>query len=566
MPIKILADGVVSKIAAGEVIERPASVVKELVENALDAKATSISIEVNGGGRKLLRVTDNGSGIPAAELELAFHRHATSKIGNLTDLETSLSLGFRGEALPSIAAVADVELVSRVGTEMAGSYVKLRDGVIIERGSHGHPQGTTTKVENLFERVPARLKFLKSLATENSHIASIVSHYALAFPEIRFILSIDGRNTLQTPGNGKLEDSLFQIYGVDVARNMLALEPNTEEAEVGVPRIEGMLGTPAISRSSRDHLSFFINRRWIKNRMLAWAVEQAYQGFLMTGKHPMAIVNISIPPSEIDVNVHPAKTEIKFHSEQGVFHIIQKAVRRTLTAQNPVPRIEERRAAYHSYPLPSNSHWPLAESNTKLGSYGPAPRQTTLSSLPALRVLGQLSASYIIAEGPDGLYLIDQHAAHERILFEQVKDQRSRQNIERQALLHPVPLECTPQQREVLEKRLENLATFGFSVERFGGKTYLVRAIPAFLAEKDWRAVLKDILDSDPRQNSRDEQLAISIACHSAIKAGQTLDDSEMRAIIRQLEKAAVPGSCPHGRPTMIHLSLKQLGKEFGRS
>ena len=566
MPIKVLTEQVVSRIAAGEVIERPASVVKELVENALDAKATSISIEVRGGGQKLLRVADNGSGIPATELELAFHRHATSKIGDLTDLETSLSLGFRGEALPSIAATADFEMISRVSTDLAGSYVKLKDGAMTERGSHGHPRGTTAKVENLFERVPARLKFLKSPATENSHIARVVSHYALAFPEIKFILSIDGRNTLQTPGNGKLEDSLLQIYGVDVARNMLMLKPNTEEAEVGMPRIEGMLGTPEICRASRDHLSFFINRRWIKNRMLAWAVEQAYQGFLMTGKHPIAIINIAIPPSEIDVNVHPSKTEVKFHNEQGIFHIIQRAVRQKLTAQNPVPRIEESRTAYHSYPLSSTPHRPIAESNTEPIGHGTAPRQTTLSSLPALRVLGQLAASYIIAEGPDGLYLIDQHAAHERILFEQVKDQRSHQNIERQALLQPVPLDCTPQQGEVLEKSTENLAAFGFSIERFGDKTYLVRAIPAFLTGKDWRAVLKDILDSDSRQTIQDEQMAISIACHSAIKAGQTIDDSEMRAIIRQLEKAAVPGSCPHGRPTMIHLSLKQLGKEFGRS
>ena len=566
MPIKILGERVVSRIAAGEVIERPASIVKELVENALDAEATGISIEVRGGGRKFLRVTDNGSGIPAAELELAFHRHATSKIGDLTDLETNLSLGFRGEALPSIGAAADVELVSRVSTELAGSYIKLKDGVITEHGHHGHPRGTTVKVENLFERLPARLKFLKSVATENSHIAGVVSHYALAFPEVRFILSIDGRNVLQTPGNGKLEDSLIHIYGVEVARNMLTIEPNIEEAEPGIPRINGMLGTPAICRASRDHLIFFINRRWIKNRMLAWAVEQAYHGFLMTGKHPVAIINISIPPSEIDINVHPAKTEVKFHSEQGVFRIIQKAVRRTLTAQSPVPEIEEPRTAYRSTPSLSRKHPPIEGSNNEPSDYGTTPHQTTLTSLPALRVVGQLSASYIIAEGPSGLYLIDQHAAHERILYEQIKEQRSRQSIEGQALLQPVPLECTPEQREMLEKHLESLTAFGFSIQLFGNKTYLVRSVPTFLAGKNWSAVLTDILDRGSRPNNPDEGLAISIACHSAIRAGQMLKDGEMRDLVRQLENTAFPGSCPHGRPTMIHLSLDHLGKEFSRS
>ncbi|MDD5509819.1 MAG: DNA mismatch repair endonuclease MutL [Dehalococcoidales bacterium] len=565
MSIRVLAPQIVSRIAAGEVVERPASVVKELVENSLDAGATRISVEVEGSGISRIRVTDNGSGIPPEEIELAFGRHATSKIGSLEDLDAISSLGFRGEALPSIAAAAEVELGSCAGEEPAGAYIRLQDGKVVEYGSRGHSPGTTVTVENLFRRIPVRLKFLRSAATENSHIANIVSRYALAYPEVGFTLSLDGRITLRTPGSGRLIDSIAQVYGVEIARSMLEIKSRQGESGNTLPLVTGMTGSPKVSRSSRDYLSLFVNRRWISHRTLAWAVEQAYHGLLMVGKHPVAIINISLPPGEMDVNVHPAKTEVKFRNEQAVFSTLQRTVRQTLIDLTPVPKVEEVRTPYRASPAPAQMLWTEAADGTGPAKAPPEAAGTPASSLPALRVIGQLSRSYIIAEGPDGLYIIDQHAAHERILFEQINDQRSQHRVETQTLLEPVPFDVTPGQGEVLKTRCENLARFGFSVEPFGEGTFLVRTVPAGLAGRDWASAIRELLDKERGQADWEERIAISIACHSAVRAGQVLGDDEMREIVRQLEQAAVPNSCPHGRPTMIHLSLGQLGKEFGR-
>ena len=566
MPIKVLDPQLVARIAAGEVVERPASVVKELVENSLDAGASQISVEVRGGGVSLIRVTDNGSGIPSAEVELAFDRYATSKIGSVDDLESISSLGFRGEALPSIAAVAQVDIVTRAADEPAGTYLSLRDGAAVNRESQGRSQGTTVTVKNLFRKVPARLKFLKSLATENSHMANVVSRYALAFPEVRFTLFIDGRATLRTPGSGRLIDSVIEIYGLEVARNMLEIKgEGWEGGAVLSPRVTGMVGSPSISRSNRDYLSLFVNRRWTNSRLLAWAVEEAYHGLLMQGKHPVAIINISLSPQEVDVNIHPTKSEVKFHHEHAVFSAVQKAVRQALIKLTPVPKIEEVATAYGAPSVPRPGLAVSAEADSRLIP-PPVAAPTPAVMLPALRILGQLASSYIIAEGPDGLYLIDQHAAHERVLFEKIKDQRLRQEVEVQGLLEPVTFEVSPQQEAVLKSQCDNLAEFGFSIEPFGEKTFLVRAVPALLSGKDWAGMVRELLDSGGDKGDWREKIAISMACHSAVKAGQVLTDDEMRELVRQLEQIAIPHTCPHGRPTMIHLSLGQLGREFGRS
>ena len=570
MSIIILDKDVVSQIAAGEVVERPASVVKELVENSLDAGSSQISIEVKGGGVSLIRVTDNGTGILAKEVALAFERYATSKIGNLEDLESISSLGFRGEALPSIAAVAQLDINTHAVGETGGSYLSLKDGVVIEQRSQGRSQGTTVTVRNLFRRVPARLKFLKSSTTENSHIANVVSQYALAFPEVKFALFIDGRVALRTPGSGQLIDSVIEVYGLEVAQNMLKIGSGDKEWEGGIaassPLVSGMVGSPTISRSNRGYLSFFVNRRWISSRLLAWAVEEAYHGLLMAGKHPIAIINISLPPQEVDVNIHPTKTEIRFQNEHTVFSAVQKAVRQALIEQVPVPKIEEVATTYGAPSELRQVLWTLPERGNSFISL-PVASQTPEVSLPVLRVLGQLLNSYIIAEGPDGLYLIDQHAAHERILFEKIKLQGSRQEIEVQGLLEPVTFEVNPKQEEVLKSHHENLAEFGFSIEPFGDRTYLVRAVPVLLYKKDWAGMVRELLDSLLGGDKGDwtEKITISIACHGAVRAGQALTDDEMRELIRQLEQVALPHTCPHGRPTMIHLNSGQLRKEFGR-
>ncbi len=569
MPIKILDPKVVSQIAAGEVVERPASVVKELVENSLDAGSSQISVEVRGSGVSLIRVTDNGVGIPSGEVELAFNRYTTSKIRSLADLESIASLGFRGEALPSIAAVAQVDIVTCAVGESSGTYLSLKDGVVADGGSQGRPRGTTITVRNLFRKVPARLKFLKSLATENSHIANVVSQYALAFPEVKFNLLIDGRVTLRTPGSGQLIDSVTEVYGLEIAHNMLEISNHDGEWEGGAvvspPRVMGMVGSPAVSRSSRDYLSFFINRRWVSSRQLAWAVEEAYHGLLMTGKHPVAIIDISLPPQQMDVNIHPAKSEVKFQNERLVFNAVQKAVRQALIELMPVPRMEAPATAYGAPSAPREVLWTSAGGVDSPAGSLPILPQIPGVSLPVLRVLGQLLSSYIIAEGPDGLYLIDQHAAHERVLFERIKEQRARQKVEVQGLLEPVTFEVSSKQDEVLKSHYESLADFGFSIESFGDRTYLVRAVPALLHKKDWAGMVREVLDSLSGGDWA-ESIAISIACHSAVRAGQALTDDEMRELIRQLEQVTIPHTCPHGRPTMIHLSSGQLKREFGRS
>jgi len=543
VPIRILSCEVVSKIAAGEVVDRPASVVKELVENSLDAGATQISVEAQDGGVRLIRVTDNGSGIPASEVERAFHRYATSKIETEIDLEKISTLGFRGEALPSIAAAADVETLTRSATDAAGSYLLLRNGSIAKRDKRTRPQGTTVTAHHLFRKVPARLKFLKSAATEGGHIANLLSQYALAFPEVRFNLVLDGRLALQTSGNGCLKDVVAEVYGLETARQMLEVGETSQ-----VPTVTGLVSPPSLNRSSRSYLSFFVNRRLVQSSPLARATEDAYHGLLMTGKHPIAVINVSLPPQELDINIHPTKRDVKFRNTQTVYTAVQKAIEKVL-AKAPLPEVK----AGAPTPAPALSLW-----SVKGGTF----------SLPILRVMGQLASSYIMAEGPEGLYLIDQHAAHERVLFEKILDQRAQHQLEIQGLLQPVTIELNPKQQEVLKTKDDLLSEFGFDLEHFGDRSYLLRAVPAVMKEENLAEAVTTLLDSisgEEEPAKRDEKIAQSVACHSAVKAGHTLSSEEMRELIKQLEQTRQPRTCPHGRPTMIHLSSHQLEKEFGR-
>ena len=555
MPIKVLADEIVSKIAAGEVIERPASVVKELIENSLDAGATQIAIEAQGGGVELIKVSDNGIGIPASELELAFHRYATSKIGSLDDLEKISSLGFRGEALPSIAAVAEVEISTQTSSDLIGSYMYLKKGEVVRRESRARPQGTTVTVHRLFRYFPARLKFLKSANTENSHIAHLVSQYALAFPEVKFSLILDKRQSLRTTGNGDLREVVSEIYGSELAQRMLKVEQKD-----GLAKVSGLTSPPSLARSNRNYLSFFINRRWVHSPLLTRATEEAYRGLLMDGQHPITVINVSLPAQELDVNIHPAKAQIKFCHEQTVFSSVQKAIEEVL-ARTPI-------ASSKAVPFSvSSGQW---QSPRMIMDNEPAfvVAQLPTLELPVLRVLGQLANTYIIAEGPDGLYLIDQHAAHERILYDRILAQWSHKEVEVQGLLQPITIEFSPREDETLKASKEFLAEFGFAIEPFGNRSYLIRAIPALVARANIIEIISALFDSlasKESPNPWEEKIAQSLACHGAIRAGQQLSNEEMRELIKQLEQTKQPRACPHGRPTMIHLSSHQLEKEFGR-
>lgn len=590
MPIHILPAEVAAKIAAGEVVERPASVVKELVENSIDAGATEIKIEVRKGGKRLIRVADNGCGIPAEEVELAFARHATSKISGVDDLARIRTLGFRGEALTSIAAVAQVTLLTRTTDEAMGTLIRVADSRVTHREGRGAPAGTVVTVENLFAAIPARRKFLRTDATERRHIDALVTRYALAYADRRFTLMHDGRLTFQTVGSGHLHDVLVKVYGLDVARQMIEVSspPAKYESDPAGITVQGYVGTPSLHRAGRDQITFFVNGRWVQDRMLTHALRQAYHTLLPVGRSPVAVIKIDLDPASVDVNVHPAKSEVKFHEPNAVFRAVQQVVRRALVDQAPIPQVGgwaspgqgaqwERRQALVGAGVETAQLAIEVQRTSPVGgvggeaglAFGP-PRQ-----LPPLRILGQVAQMYIIAEGPEGLYLLDQHAAHERVLYEQMSAQRAAAQVISQTLLEPLTLDLPPDLMTVMETHQNLLAELGFQVESFGGQTFLVRAVPVILVqsgrgETDLRQALINILEEalagrQPLAREKEERIIASVCKQAAVKAGQTLSSEEMRELVRQLEATTMPRTCPHGRPTMIHLSRTQLEREFGR-
>ncbi len=589
MPINVLTPDVAAQIAAGEVVERPSSVVKELVENSLDAGASQITIEVKGGGIELIRVTDNGCGIPADEVGLAFHRHATSKISGASDLDTVSTLGFRGEALPSIASVARMSLVTCLHDSLSGQEIHLRWGEVVAMSPKGCPPGTSITVEGLFENVPARRKFLKSPSGERARISDLVSRYALAFPEIQFRLLVDGRNTLTSPGNVSMSDALVSVYGAATARDML--EVSWEGPDDGYS-VTGFISSPSLHRANRTYITFLVNRRWISSPMLSYALSESYHGFLPERRHPLAVLNLIVPPGDVDANVHPAKREVRFRQDDLVFSALQRAVRASLVAESPVPEmrftagpaLEARPVGISGFgprvsPGPvfgrtESREWDRRQSSglpmdlSPIGA-GPKPASPTpVEAMASLRILGQVRNTYLVAEGNDGMYLIDQHAAHERVLFEKVSREVADRTPQSQALLEPVAVELTPGQEELVEANTELLERYGFILEPFGERTYLLRTIPAVVRDSSPGKALLEVLDIMAYEGllkERDDALAASIACHSAVRAGMVLSQHEMDELIRQLESCDSPHTCPHGRPTMIHLSSHHLEQEFGR-
>ena len=586
MTIRLLAPDVSSKIAAGEVIERPASVVKELVENSIDAGATRISVEIAGGGVELIRVADNGQGLPFDELEMAFQRFATSKVTDAEDLDAIGTLGFRGEALPSIAAVAAVTLVSRARGEESGGRLDVNEGAVGIKERQGTAQGTTLSVRQLFRNVPARRKFLRSTATETSRINTLVTRYAMAYPEIAFELSVDERRGFSSPGSADLREVISAVYKLETAQAMIELQSDRSSHD-GAPSIGGMIGPPSLDRANRSYVSFFVNRRWVQNRVLGFAVEQAYHGFMKERRFPIAVIDIRLPLGEVDVNFHPGKAEVRFNDESAVFRAVQRSVREALTLHSPVPEIAHAPASRpHAAPVSRGpAFWPVepfkndermpstnvsqAPAEVDVARPPAAPSLQPKKALPALRVLGQIQGTYVAAEGPDGVYLIDQHAAHERVVFERVRKEAEQRSPEVQSLLEPVLVELGPEQRELLQRQGDVIVRLGMVVEPFGDGAYLLHGVPALLAGGDPAGALTDVLDTMAEGGgfeSWDDRAAYSIACHGAIRAGMTLSVDEMTQLTRQLEECNEPHTCPHGRPTMVHLSSSQLEREFGRT
>ena len=602
MSIRVLDPNVASKIAAGEVVERPASVVKELVENSIDAGATHVTIEVQDGGMKLVRVTDDGEGIPILDLEVAVDRHATSKIFDESDLESIATMGFRGEALPSIASVSRLVLTSRARGEDQGAYVRVNGGVMERKGAAGTAEGTVVAVHDLFFNVPARRKFLRSESAEAGRIHNVVTQLALAHPHVRFrLVSIrlenirpenirpenirsenKERERYASPGNGSLLDVLATVYSREVTDQLLEISGSDTDGR----RAWGYVSTPSIHRANRAAVNFFVNRRWVQSRLLLQAVEEAYRGLLMEGRHPVATLHLELPLTEVDVNVHPAKREVRFHHEGSVFSLVQRAVREALVAHSPVPLVTPQPtggmstvAQYRGDTTPRWTEggelplWPIQtrddqereEQEGPVSADGPA---TVMGTLPALRVLGQAGNRYIIAEGPQGVYLLDQHAAHERVRYEQVMRQVKSRQPEVQGLLEPKTVDLLPGQLQALGKWKDMLAEYGFQGEPFGDSAYLLRGVPAGLRDTGPEKLLGEVLDildqaRDPAQAG--DSVTASIACHSSVRAGDAMTHQEMVTLVRQLEKADAPHTCPHGRPTMLHLSAGNLEREFGR-
>jgi DNA mismatch repair protein MutL len=564
------------------VVERPASVVKELCENALDAGARSVHVEIEDGGTTLVRVRDDGHGMSRADAELALERHATSKLRALDDLQRLSTHGFRGEALPSIAAVSELVLRTRAEGETAGTEVEVAHGRRRHLRDVGHPRGTTVEVRDLFGTLPARRKFLRSASTEASHVAEAVTLLALAQPETGFSLRSGGRTVLETPPVDGLAARLFQVFGAKMLEDLVPVEGGSDWATV-----RGFVSRPDRPRPPRPSLRLFVNRRAVRDRALSKAVLEAYRGAGAGERGFEAFVFVELPSHLVDVNVHPAKTEVRFADARTVFAAVERTVREGLSAGvREAPTVEiggssgeqvaARAAAATTAFLAraetpaSRPLWPAPGSGASLAAEG--------MSVPPLEapvpvVLGQHRLVYIVASDGDELLLVDQHTAHERVRFEQLVERASRRLVESQGLLAPAVVELAPALRPVLEAHVEALRELGFDVEPFGGSSTRLRAVPAVLGTRDpgpaLAAILKDLAERDASEwavaGTRD-RLAATLACHSAVRAGQPLGAEPMSAIVRDLFRTTHPTLCPHGRPTMVRVPREELSRWFGRT
>ena len=558
--ITILPTAVADGIAAGEVIDRPAAVVKELVENAIDAGATAIQGGIEAAGQRLIEVVDDGMGMPPVDLPLAFRRHATSKIRSLEDLRTIQTLGFRGEALASIAAVARVEAVSRPRDGGEGYRVVVEGGAQIAAGPAGSPVGTRVSVSRLFFNTPARLKFLKQPATETAVIVRLVGELALAHPAVAIALDVDGHRVFETPGTGDLRVAFAAVYDAPTAAAMLAVDDGM---------VAGLIRPPALHRASREHVVILMNGRRIHHRNLAFAVEQAYRGLRESDRFPLAVLDVRVDPAEVDVNVHPTKREVRFRNEGAIFALVERACYRALR-QSPVyelqsatggPLLELRETA-----VVSGTPNPLPQVGREV--QGQAGREIDGPRLPPLEYIGQLLRGYLVAEAPGAVVLVDQHAAHERVLFDRIVRRLEQRQPSSQLLLIPHVVDLTPGQVAAFQEHEAWLHTLGFEGESFGPHTIRIRAAPADMpegrVERVFDLLLTDLL-GERTPDRRLRETAALLACHSAVRFGDTMTSESARQLLSSLALTEEPISCPHGRPTTVILPDNQLRRLFKR-
>lgn len=566
--IRLMPDALANQIAAGEVVERPASVVKELVENSLDAGSRSIAILIEGSGKDRIRVADDGIGMSAEDARLALSRHATSKLFDASDLSNISSLGFRGEALPSIASVSRFTLKTREHGADAGHEVAIEGGQLVREAPVGVPPGTIVEVERLFFNVPARRKFLRADVTEASHIAASVASLAAAYPDVGFQLEHAKRSVLEAPSVGTRRERLYQLEKSWVESAVVL------EEEIGGLSIEAWLAPPPEARGASSRLHLFVNGRPVKDRILHHAVMEAYRQVSSRSGTPLVYLFLELTPDKVDVNVHPAKAEVRFVDQRFVHQAVFSAIRNTLQGQRLAPEVLLVREAYEPQaPEPSmpGSTDGAAIAEALFSSPGPevTPTFSELAFEPPTP-LGQLRASYIVAADGDSVWLIDQHAAHERILYEDLVE-RGVSQMGQQLLLTPLPLELTAPERVTLEEELSDLASFGYDIEPFGQGDFLLRAVPASLSGFDPIRLVRSALserERDCRSSTVREagsRIAARIACHAAIKVHFELAPEKMRYLVRELWRARQPTVCPHGRPTTLRIGREQIERGFGR-
>ncbi|WP_089410242.1 DNA mismatch repair endonuclease MutL [Granulicella rosea] len=648
--IRILSDQVANQIAAGEVVERPASVVKELLENSIDAGATRIRVEVEGGGRKLIRIVDNGHGMGRDDALLAFERHATSKLRTSDDLLSIATLGFRGEALPSIASVARLLLETRAPEDEAGTLIEIAGGNILRVEDAGLPPGTTIAIRDLFYNTPARRKFLKSESTELSHIAALVTHYALAHPTRHFELHSATQALLVAPAVANAGERLYQIFGRETASLMLQTAAEMDFTRAGLPepppwkreedyqppdpgylRITGFVAKPELQKLNRNSIYVFVNHRLIRDRLVLHALTEAYRNVIPPTSFPVVLLFLEMPPQEVDVNVHPAKTEVRFRQPTFVHDFIRDTVRTTLMNARPAASFADALsgapyagasasllldvspmpgppsdAVLHPQlnldgrPMPlgalPESEGAPSFSDAESFTLNSAPVQTspgnlsfdaapipvgytqqrvvdnpTLYSLSTLKPLGQLRDSFILAVNEEGLWIVDQHVAHERVLFEKIMRERDTEQVQRQRLLMPLLIDLLPAQMVSFARIAEELERNGFEAEPFGPRTLAVKSAPVGLEGQELQQMLEDVLAVDEREqqsenaDTRRRRIAASMACHAAVKINMPLEREKIEWLLSELGKTQYPTSCPHGRPIALRYSHKEIERAFQR-
>lgn len=605
--IVLLDKNTIDKIAAGEVVERPSSVVKELVENAIDAGATAISVEIKEGGLSFIRVTDNGSGIERSQVKKAFLRHSTSKIRQAEDLFDVKSLGFRGEALSSIAAVAQIELITKTKDSLTGVRYRIEGGEEKEIEEIGAPEGTTFLVRNLFYNTPARKKFLKSAQTEGSYIGELLEKLALSNPQISFQLHLNGKERLRSSGNGNLKDLIYHIYGRDTALNLTEIHRNFDGFT-----IDGFLGKPIISRGNRAYEHYYINGRYVKSKLIAKAIEDGYSSFMMQHKYPFVVLHLGVEGHHLDVNVHPTKMELRFDDQQTLYRVLADAIKETMLEKELIPEVtfektaeekaeeaeakkkreqekkvmpqpfEEKRmeqfkieeaAEYRRDEIQYKATQEIvrAESGQKPEQLEFFPKKLLdAESVPEHRIIGQLFQTYWLVEFDNQFYMIDQHAAHEKVLYERLMENLRKKQITSQYISPPMVISLSAKEEEMLAEYADYFEQMGFEISNFGGREYTVSAVPANLYGLAGEELFFEILDGLTEEKGRMEEEAIleklaSMSCKAAVKGNMQLSYREAEALVKELLTLENPYHCPHGRPTIVSMSRQEIERKFRR-